>query len=389
MKQFRLYILFAFLSMLCVPSSLWAQEFIEKITDFFEFDISKHDPLDTTRFVNKVVLAPVASYEPTTSLGFGVGAKLLFKFRGSGEETRTSNIPLSVQYTLKNQFIFWSGYTVFFNQEKWLLKGNLIYSKFPVSYYGNGSLSDESDKLEISSENLLIEPLLLKRVAPDLFIGGGIRYNTIYNTFLTEEKGELMEGTSLQDELGSTSVGIELAATYDSRDNVLNAATGNFLEFTHGFYDKMLGGTHRFMLSRLDFRQYFKMNPESEDILALHWYGRFAWDDAPPLEMSALGGPELLRGFQDDRFRDRVALFFQAEYRWQTFDRIGFVFFGGVGDVKEKVQELQISNLKYSLGTGLRLKIVKSENLNIRLDYAFGLGPVRDSNFYLGIAEAF
>lgn len=95
-----------------MPTPVAAQEFVENITRFFEFDVGKRYE-DSTKFTSKVVLAPVASYEPSTSLGLGVGAKFLFKFAGSGLETRTSNIPLSLTYTFRNQFIFYSGYTVF------------------------------------------------------------------------------------------------------------------------------------------------------------------------------------------------------------------------------------------------------------------------------------
>lgn len=231
---------------------------------------------------------------------------------------------------------------------------------------------------------------MLRRVAPNLFVGGGWRYNTNRRVELLESDGELPEGTSLQDELGSTSSGIELAITYDSRDNVLNAQNGNFLEFTHGFYQEAFGSTHNFMLSKLDFRQYLQLSPNRPyDALALQWFARMTWNDTPPLELSTLGGPVLLLGFQDNRFRDRIALFAQAEYRWQTFERIGFVFFGGLGDVNAEFGDFNFTNLKYDLGVGFRLKIVQSENLNIRFDYGFGFGPENDRNFYLGISESF
>ena len=376
--------------MVCIPFWVTGQEFVEKITNFFEFDLGKRNHTEyPNQFVSKVVLAPVVNYEPSTSLGMGVGAKLLFKPNGAGLETRTSNVPISVTYTLRNQFIFFSGYTVFFKEESYLLKGFLEFSKFPISYFGIGSNTLEEDKLEISFNNFLLEPLLLKQIAPKLFIGGGIRYNTNYKTVLEEGTDELPEGTSLQSSIGSTSTGIELAFTYDSRDNVLNALNGNFLEFTHGFYGKTLGGTHQFMLSKLNFRQYIRINPLKLDVLGLEWYARYAWNDAPPLELSELGGAEFMRGFQEGRYRDRLAIFAQAEYRWQALERIGLVFFAGAGDVSKDLRTFQIPNLKFSLGSGIRLKIVKSENLNIRFDYGFGFGNENEHNFYLGIAEAF
>lgn len=368
-------------------AQLSAQEFVERITKFFEFPVGKHQ--DSTQFENKMVLAPVAIYEPATSLGLGIGAKLLFKPRGVGADTRTSNIPLSFTYTLRNQLIFYSGYTVFFNHENYLLKGNLEFSKFPLKYFGIGNNTLEQNSKEITYTNFLIEPLLLRKVSPGFFIGGGIRYNTFRKVQLSEDHGDMVGGTSLQEELGSTSLGLELAVTIDNRDNVLNASTGTFAEFTHGIYDEALGSTHQFMLTKLDYRQYFQLWEQRPDILAVQFYTRLSWDDTPSLELSALGGPEIMRGFQEGRFRDRLAFFTQAEYRWQALDRIGLVFFAGAGEVSSGLGELSLGDLKYSLGSGLRLKIVKSENLNIRFDFAYGLGTERDRNFYLGIAESF
>lgn len=381
------YIYLPIICLMFTSVTLSGQEFVERITQFFEFSIGH--PEDSAAFHNKLVLAPVATYEPATSLGLGIGAKFLFKPKGVDPVTRTSNIPISLIYTLRNQFIFYSGYTVFFNQEKYLLKGNLGYSKFPLSYFGLGNQTTDSDKIEIAYDNLLIEPLLLRKVKPGLFVGGGIRYNGFRNVELHEDLGDLPKGTPFQDSLGSTSVGLELAITLDDRDNVLNASQGHFAEFTHGLYGEVLGGTHEFMLTKLDYRQYWKVWPNRSDIVAVQAFGRATWGDAPPLDQSSLGGPERLRGFQEGRFRDQLAFFGQVEYRWQALERIGFVFFAGAGDVATGLNDISLDQFKFSLGTGFRLKIVKSEDLNIRFDYAHGLGPVRDSNFYLGIAESF
>jgi len=365
-----------------------AQEIIEKITEVFEFNLGPQRE-DSTFRQAKVVLAPIVSFEPSTSWGFGIGSKFLFKPFGAGPDTRTSNIPLSVQYTLKNQFIAFSEYTVFSPHETYLLKGNLGFSKFPIKYFGIGSTTADEDKIDISFDNFLVEPLLLRRVTPNFFIGGGWRYSSYRKLRLLDEH-TMEEEALFRDSLASISSGFEIAATFDSRDNVLNAGEGVFAEFTHGIYSESLGSSSRFMLTKLNFRRYWTVSEQRpHDVLAIEAYTRMSWGDTPILELSSLGGPVLLRGFQEGRFRDRYAFLGQVEYRWQALERIGFVFFGGVGDVTDKLSNLDLPNAKYSLGTGLRLKIVKSENLNIRVDYAFGLGSVKDQNFYLGIAESF
>lgn len=364
-----------------------AQEIVEKITSVFEHEIGH--PKDTNHYHTKFVLAPIISYEPSTSLGVGVGAKLLFKFPKSYEETRTSNIPIAARYTLNKQFIFSTDFTVFTNQEKWMFKGMVSLLKFPFLYYGIGSDTKEEDQVELSYNQFLFEPLILKKIKGYLFMGGGLRYNSIYNTYEYSELGD--EGTKIsrQDSLGVRALGFEIALSYDSRDNILNASEGYFVEYTLGTYDKSWGSSNSFNLSKLNARTYKKVWENRPDVIAFEFYSRFSWGDVPLLEYSTLGGHELLRGVSEGRYRDRHAVYFQTEYRWQALDRIGFVFFTGTGDVFSDANELSTKNLKVNVGTGLRLKIVKAENLNIRLDYGFVTGNEFDHNFYLSIAEAF
>jgi len=369
-------------------NTLQSQEFVEKITEFFEFNIGKERE-DPTFKQSKFVFAPIVAYEPSTNWGFGVGAKFLFKPFGAGADTRTSNMPLSVKYTLNNQFLATSDYTIFFPHENYLLKGKIGFAKFPISYFGIGSDTQDTNKREISFNNFIIEPLLLKKISDGFFVGGGWRYNT-YNSVdeILDDENDVR--ISIDDEYGTTSSGFEFALTFDTRNNVLNASEGIFSEFTHGFYDKALGSSQNFMLTKFDFRKYWQFSERRpDDSFAFQTYGRFSWNETPILELSSLGGAELLRGYQEDRFRDRHAFFTQAEYRWQALERIGFVFYTGAGNVASKIEDMEFKNLKYSLGTGIRLKIVKSENLNIRVDYAVGLGSTSDRNFYLGIAESF
>ena len=363
-----------------------AQGLIEKITDLMEFNLGK-PPVDSNGFQTRVVLAPIAYYEPNTSFGFGFGANLLFKPRGTGPEIRTSNIPIRISYTLKNQIFFSSSYTLFFPEEKWLLRGNLDYTDFPQDYFGVGNGTTEEDGSAITYKRFLIEPLLLRQVAPKLFIGGGFRYNTYYSNELLEATASLPAGSILQDSLGSKNVGLEFATSYDNRDNVVNAQKGILAEFTQGFYSNVLGGTSSFQLSKLDLRGYRRIN--TKGVLGFQFFARYSANNVPIQELSSLGGPDLLRGFPEFRFRDRLATFAQAEYRWQTWKSVGFVFYGGAGQVATELSTLAFPELRYTLGTGLRVTIIPKENINLRVDYALGLGKSNGSGFYLGLGEAF
>lgn len=358
---------------------------LDKILDVFEFEINrKAVAARPGTYPTKLVLAPILSYSPETSWGVGLGAKFLFKLPKSGPETRTSNLPISAQYTLNNQLILYSGYTIFFNQERYLLKGNLEYSSFPRLFYGIGNQTPTSNEEIYSYRFFLFEPLLLKRVVGKLFVGGGIRYTSVSKVELAENS-QLADGR-IAGALGARGTGLETAITYDTRDNVLNAYHGTLAEITHGWYDKRFGGTQQYELTKVDVRQYWKLFRHRNDVVAVQGYGYFATGTPPLLELGALGGGDLMRGYYEGRYLDRNFVAGQVEYRRPLTKRLGVVGFAAAGRVADRFSDLSLSGIKPSFGAGLRFKIVKAENLNLRFDYGIGRGT---SNFYFNVAEAF
>lgn len=378
--------IFLFLSICSFLSTANAQN-VDRVKDFFTFYPNKKSAEQfKTIYKQKFILAPIVSYSPETNFAFGTGAKYLFKFNGSGPETRVSNMPMSVQYTLNKQFFLFSGFEVFTNQEKWVIKGNILFQNYPRLYFGIGSNTDKRTEEQYDYNQFLIEPIFLKRMFHKyLFIGGGIRYNLIYNTAV--EPGGLIASNKPEGFDGSTSVGTEVAVLFDNRANILNAQDGWFFEFTHGLYDKVLGGTNKFNLTRFDLRHYFGVSTKNKDVLALQVFGRFSRGDLPFSEYSFFGGGEIMRGYTEGRFVDRDILATQVEYRKKIKNsRWGLVGFAGTGDVYNNVNRFQFKNLKPNAGAGVRFSIDKEENLNLRFD--FGLGK-QTKGFYLGIAEAF
>ncbi len=361
---------------------------LDKVVEYFTFYPNKKKAeKDSTLYKSKFITAPIIYYSPETSLGFGIGAKYLFKFKGSGEETRTSNMPLSFLYTLKNQFFIFSGFEVFTNQEKWVITGNFLFQNYPRLYFGIGKNTLESNEELYDSYQFLFEPIVLKRVFTRyLFLGGGLRYNQVYNTEI--EPNGLLDTNKPTGYDGSTSVGFELAALYDSRDNILNATKGWYLEFTKGYYNTSLGGTHKFDLTRFDLRYFLTVSEKSKDVLAFQAIGHFTNGDVPLSEYALFGSEEIMRGYIEGRYVEENLLATQVEYR-RTFkdSRFGFVAFLGAGDVFSRASELKFKDIKLNYGVGLRFMLDKKEKLNIRFDY--GAGNESDGNLYLNIAEAF
>lgn len=367
-----------------VPS--YGQE-LEELAEIFTFYPNRRSyKKDSSLYLQKFIAAPVVTYSPETSLAFGTGAKYLFKFNGSGEETRASNMPMSLRYTLNNQFIVYSGFEIFTNQEKWVIEGNLLFQNYPRLYYGTGRDAPKANEEEYNYYQVLVEPIFLKQLFTRyLFIGAGVRFNTIFNTEIKADG--LLDNTRPDGFDGSTSVGVEAAVLYDSRNNILNAQSGWYIEATHGFYDESFGSTHQFELTQFDIRHYISPFKKERDVLAFQMLGRFSHGDVPFNELSLFGGNEILRGYREGRYVDRHLLAGQVEYRKRFGDsRWGAVAFVGGGDVYGNLDEFKFGNLRANYGAGLRFMLDKTENLNIRFDYGFG----QNSNyFYLSIAEAF
>jgi hypothetical protein len=93
-----------------------------------------------------------------------------------------------------------------------------------------------------------------------------------------------------------------------------------------------------------------------------------------------------MRGYYENRFRDNNVALFQAELRKMLSPRFGLAVFASGGKVFNTLNAFGISPFRLAGGAGLRISIDKREQLNLRLDAAFG----KDSKaFYILIGEAF
>ena len=76
----------------------------------------------------------------------------------------------------------------------------------------------------------------------------------------------------------------------------------------------------------------------------------------------------------------------QVPFWWSVLALTLFVGFAGAGSISDAVNHFDLDNTKPSYGGGLRFKINRKENVNVRVDYGFGNGQ---QNVYFFIAEAF
>jgi hypothetical protein len=93
--------------------------------------------------------------------------------------------------------------------------------------------------------------------------------------------------------------------------------------------------------------------------------------EVPFYLMPALGGGNTLRGFKQDRFRDRSALLLRAEYRYELNAFLVAALFTDVGQVAPSWGDMRRRDFKRNYGFGLRFG---TATVVLRTDVAFGSG---------------
>jgi hypothetical protein len=82
--------------------------------------------------------------------------------------------------------------------------------------------------------------------------------------------------------------------------------------------------------------------------------------EVPFDELPRLGGPVLLRGYPQDRFRDRHAGLASAEYQWGVDRNVTAFLFADAGRVWRDLDDLETGPLRVGFGGGLQLHTLKS-----------------------------
>jgi hypothetical protein len=353
-------------------------------------DSTQKSGLENAKFVkfftgNKYLIAPFTFYMPETSWVLGVGVKRFVNFGGEGDSlTRVSNMAIFAQYSINKQFILENNYQIFTNKEKYFIIGAWGFNRFPILFYGVGKEAKLENEEGINFDLIRFENLTLRKIRPNTFAGLGYRYWNTYNV-TAGEKGTLVKSEGLGTN-GSVVSGLNAAILFDNRDNVLTPTKGTYLQLEYSIHNSILGSTHDFDRYVVDFRKYYRPFRNRKDVFAAQFYSYITEGDVPFTELGLLGGDMIMRGYYQGSFRDKYFLAGQGEYRLNVAPRWGFTGFLGLGSVSNSLKDFSETKLLPSYGGGLRFKINRKENVNIRIDYGFGNGQ---QNLYFFIAEAF
>ena len=330
----------------------------------------------------KLLPLPYAGFLPET--GFLAGGALLMTTRLS----KDTSLPFSYTetdftYTQNHQTIIENDMFLYLGHH-YILKGLVGYESYPDKYWGIGNNTSNDSLDGYNSKRIFADLTFVRKINKKFYAGFKYRLYSMYNIEYLNGTDNIYH-TKVSGYDGSVSNGIGLAMIWDSRDNILTSSTGTYIGFFNPKFGKYTLSDHTFSRYELDARHFIKI--DKKNILALQVVGNFVTGDAPFNMQAFLGSDDDMRGYYKGRFRDKDYLSVQAEYRRHLFWRIGLTAFVSAGDVNNTIGHLLSTLPKYSYGGGIRLKINRKENINIRLDYAWGIGS--NQGLYIYLAEAF
>lgn len=347
--------------------------------------------------IKKLYVLPLISYSPETSLRLGAASVFLFRPTGCTAATQLSSIKVPLTYTLNQQQKARFSYEIFLNNNQHILGGFIQWQKFPFFFYGIGASATAEDEETYTSRTVGAQASYLHNLGGSFFLGGQLVWINS-KTLEREENGLLSQENLIPGSDGSMSNGIGLIGRYDTRDNNLNPGRGLYWQSSLTAFPKSFGSDFAFTKLEMDFRKYFR--PFQKHVLAVQLFTEYNWGN-PPFELLALlGGDGLMRGHYEGRFRDKTLWAGQLEYRLPInrrdwfggsgklgfWERWGLAGFAGLGTVAPNLSSLPDSELRYSLGVGIRYLVLPKERVNIRVDFGFG---TQNPGFYFNVREAF
>jgi hypothetical protein len=108
-------------------------------------------------------------------------------------------------------------------------------------------------------------------------------------------------------------------------------------------------------------------------VLALHLQLEAAEpldDEVPFFLLPSIGEDELMRGYPDGRFRDRLATAAGLEYRWGLSARADATLFTDVGRVFPDFDSFGFKDWQWSIGGGIRIKNERRPILGVQVAYS-------------------
>jgi len=332
---------------------------------------------------SEIVVAPFPISNPLLGTGLVVVGGYLFPISKKDTVSPTSMVGGGAFYTSNGSWLWGVGSKLYFKRDRF--RFTWIYGKGQLHYdlYGIGNAAgDAGSSIPINQggKALLVEPLI--RIKGKLFVGPRYQWRNLD----AQAKGDTLPPAINIDpgELKSTTSALGIHFQRDLRDNQFYPTTGTLTDVIGDFFQGTFGSDFSYQTYTFSFNKYSSLSPRQ--VFAFRVFGCASAGHVPFYDLCLLGMHNDIRGYKAGRYRDKLMLTTQAEYRLELPKRFGLVAFVGVGEVAPEIGAFNNDNLKPGGGGGIRYTLAKKNHVNLRVDYAVGL---QGGGVYMGVSEAF
>lgn len=350
------------------------KSWVNRILDYFN-DSNKNKK--HKRFDFSVIGGP--HYASDTKFGLGLVAAGLYRTDPNDSILPPSNVSLYGDVSSVGFYMLGVRGNHIAPKGRYRIDYHLYFYSFPADFWGIGYEMGDNDanKSDMKRWQAQAEVSFLFRVADNFYIGPMASYDYVIGKHI--ERPELLQGMDQH----TWNVGAGVSLVYDNRDNLTNPHRGIFLNINQMFRPGFMGNDYAFSTTAFRFDAYQRLGKGTvlaEDIRANLNFGNPSWG-----MMAELGGTHSMRGYYEDRYRDKHSLEATVELRQHVWKRNGIVVWVGAGTIFPKFSALRSKQILPNAGVGYRWEFKK--NVNVRLDYGFGKSG--QSGFLFNINEAF
>jgi outer membrane protein assembly factor BamA len=328
-------------------------------------------------------VSPIPIIRPVTEEGAGLALVYRYRLDAHNKNSSSSSTAFGGFVTGNRSWGTGVSQKFYFKEDGWRARLGGSYVDIRYNYYGIGTAAGDagvSVLLEQNGPGALGE--LLYRFN-GLWYGGALyRFVKVKSSFRKNPQfdASVIPPSELDLRIGSLGPRV----TRDSRSDADYPRDGSLFDLHVGFNGEATGGDLNYQTYDLSYSKYLTVT--HSQVLAVRGATCFTRGRVPFFDQCLLSASENLRGYRASRYRDNTMLASQAEYRWEAWRRLGFVAFGGAGEVGPKLSDFTAGNLLPGGGVGVRYRFTRESHVNIRFDYAWGK---HSHETYLFIGEAF
>jgi hypothetical protein len=313
-RQLNVFLLALFTSLLSWSQEIGLVKRIEK--NMKARSIRKDSLISNGRPFLSVFAGP--GYTPESGILIGGGLLYTFTTNPDNKELQRSSIPLLGSISTRKNITLSSIMNTFWLDDQLRVKliakfSNVNDDYFGVGYETNQSIDRGKETSQYNRILFYLQPKVDLRLLTNFY--GGVSF--VYSNLKVRETNPVMEEDENFQNFGPEIIetGFAVNLTFDSRDIVVNAYKGWFVNLSYYLTTEFFGGNQNYQVIEYDLRYYRSLN-RLGNTLAFRAYGRQAFGEVPYSGMTLIGSTDLLRGYLNGQYRDKAGLAVIGEWRY-------------------------------------------------------------------------